>query len=233
MAVEQKRGCGYRKVGGLYLVGSGIGVPCDRLPFALTVCTCCGQGVKQALGFTWIDVAKFFNGPHLLPVGIGSVAPPEKLWNCYCNGSKCPLCFHPETLGKAGLLWIGEKFYKTPDLFVKEGINLGFSRRIKAIPHGFKVGETWIMLAHSKTISVTETIQTADGSQDVTSFKPGIFYVWLPQRLERIRTESERDSKDVQADAKRGIQAVYVPDDDADHQGHVHDDFEREKKGEK
>ncbi len=26
MAVEAKRGCGYRKIGGLYLVGSGMGV---------------------------------------------------------------------------------------------------------------------------------------------------------------------------------------------------------------
>lgn len=30
MACEPKRGCGYRKVGGIYLVGGGIGVPCDR-----------------------------------------------------------------------------------------------------------------------------------------------------------------------------------------------------------
>lgn len=58
MAVEAKRGCGYRKIGGTYLVGGGIGVPCDRLPLALDVCLCCGQGIKQALGFTWVDVAK-------------------------------------------------------------------------------------------------------------------------------------------------------------------------------
>ena len=32
MAVEAKRGCGFRKVGGLYLVGGGFGIPCDRLP---------------------------------------------------------------------------------------------------------------------------------------------------------------------------------------------------------
>lgn len=33
MASETKRGCGYRKVGGMYLVGDYIRVPCDRLPF--------------------------------------------------------------------------------------------------------------------------------------------------------------------------------------------------------
>lgn len=33
MAQESKRGCGYRKVGGTYLVGNYISVPCDRLPY--------------------------------------------------------------------------------------------------------------------------------------------------------------------------------------------------------
>src|SRR5580692_11623011 len=112
--IEPKRGCGYRKVGGLYLVGGGIGIPCDRLPFELTVCSCCGQGIKQARGWTWIDVAKFFQGEHKLilpPVPVPGVNP--ILTNCKCV-EFCPLCKAPETMGRAGLLWIGEKFYKTP-----------------------------------------------------------------------------------------------------------------------
>src|ERR1700674_3494523 len=115
MAVEAKRGCGYRKVGGIYMVGGGVGIPCDRLPFELTVCTCCGQGIKQARGWTWIDVAKFFNGPHVV-----ATDPEGQKEPCRDTLSKmyCPLCEHPESMGRAGLLWIGEKFYKTPDLFV-------------------------------------------------------------------------------------------------------------------
>lgn len=35
MAVEARRGCGYRKAGGLYLVASGMGSPCHRLPIPL------------------------------------------------------------------------------------------------------------------------------------------------------------------------------------------------------
>ncbi len=50
--------------------------------------------------------------------------------------------------------------------------------------------------------------------------------MWLPQRLERIRLESERVSAEVQADAKRGIQSVFVPDSDTDHQGSVYDKTE-------
>lgn len=232
MAVEAKRGCGYRKIGGLYMVGGGIGVPCDRLPFELTVCSCCGQGIKQARGWTWVDVAKFFNGPHLLPVGIGSVAPPEKLWNCYCNGSKCPLCFHPETLGKAGLLWIGEKFYKTPNQFVKEGVELGFSRRISAVPQRFKIGETWVLLAHGKAVSKAVETHDADGAHFKMELVPGIFYVWLPQRIEKILPESLRVTIEHGKLEKRGITAVFVPDDDPDHRGNVHDDLDREKREE-
>ena len=151
MAIEQKRGCGYRKVGGLYMVGGGIGVPCDRLPYELTVCPCCSQGVKQSRGWTWIDVAKFFQGTHALGTEQDSVFGECKI-PCDCSLGLCPLCSRPETMGKAGLLWVGEKFYKTPADFVKEGVEMGFSRRIKAVPQGFKVGETWVMLAHPAAV---------------------------------------------------------------------------------
>jgi hypothetical protein len=40
MAVEPKRGCGYRKVGGIYLVSGGEGRPCGplyRYPYTYTL----------------------------------------------------------------------------------------------------------------------------------------------------------------------------------------------------
>src|SRR5207302_7622776 len=55
VAVEAKRGCGYRKIGGLYFVGGGRGVACDRLPIPLDICPTCGHGIKQTRGFTWVD----------------------------------------------------------------------------------------------------------------------------------------------------------------------------------
>lgn len=240
MAVEAKRGCGFRKVGGIYMVGGGIGIPCDRLPFELTVCSCCGQGIKQARGWTWVDVAKLFQGPHVI----------EKTPNgdpCECS-SACPLCRHPETMGRAGLLWVGEKFYKTPGQFVKEGVELGFSRRIKAVPQGFKIGETWVLLAHAKAVldaevdpellaNLKDKIASGEIPQEFAEQaslksieKPGIFYVWLPQRIEKIVLESTRNTEEIKALEKRGITPVFVPDDDKDHQGNVHEDFENEKK---
>jgi hypothetical protein len=234
MAVEAKRGCGYRKIGGLYLVGGGIGVPCDRLPISLSICPCCGQGIKQSRGWTWVDVNKLVDGVHrvnaptpdYLPKGVNGLQP------CDCGVElrptvemDCPLCKYPELLGRAGLLWIGEQFYKTPGQFVAEGVALGFSRRIRTVPRGFKPGETWVLLAHPKAVTVAEPVGTDPLFPNATEikFKPGIFYLWLPQRLEKILPESKQGSEKVAELEKRGITPVFVPDDDPDHQGSVFD----------
>lgn len=212
MAIEAKRGCGYRKVGGLYLVGSGMGVPCDRLPFALTVCPCCNAGIKPSLGWTWIKPELFFQGPHL------TGAEPDGFESCSCK--YCWLCHNPAQFEKAGLLWIGERFYKSPEHFLLEGRTQGFSRRIKAVPRGFKIGETPIFLAHKKVF-----FAKGPGEE-----KPGIFYAWIPQAIEQIFKESDRGTTSVKDAETRGIRAVFVPDNDKDHQGTVYDkDKENEK----
>jgi hypothetical protein len=212
MAVEARRGCGFRKIGGTYLVSGAGGVECDRLPIPLTVCPCCGVGIKQARGWTWIDPAAIVAGVHP---------------NC-ADDFACPLCMAPHELGKsAGLLWIGEKFYKTPEAFEREAGMLGISRRIASIPRNFKVGETWILLAHPKSIdcqdcrgaSITITSKTmgpcptCEGAGRLA----GIFHVWRPQRIEKIFPESARDSEEVSEEIRRGITPVFVPDHDPDH----------------
>lgn len=52
MASEAKRGCGYRQVGGMYLVGPAFNAPCDRLPMPLPACMCCGHQVSLSRTFT-------------------------------------------------------------------------------------------------------------------------------------------------------------------------------------
>jgi hypothetical protein len=211
MAIEPKRGCGWRKVGGLYLVSGGQGVACDRLPIPLGVCPCCSQGIKQARGWTWIDVALLVGGVHK---------------DC-ADQFPCPLCMATSEMGKAGLLWIGEKFYKTPQAFDAEGAEMGISRRIKAIPRGFKVGETWILLAHPKTIRTTEPAKEGELIENVV-FKPGIFKVWRPTHIEKLVLESQRDSEEVKDLIEKGITPVFIPDDDKDHRGSVYDKPEKE-----
>lgn len=198
MAIEEKRGCGYRKVGGLYLVGEGLAAPCDRLPFELSVCPCCGNGIKFTRGFTWIRADLF--APDHQP--------------CKCP-YVCPIC-NPIRDGKGyvkyGLLWVGEAFY-SPEGFIREAQRRGISKRISALPHGFKVGATWVMLAHKKAITKT----AAEGSTALFQEVPGIFYAFCPLRVEKIITESmEKDGEGAKL-RERGITPVVVPDDDPDH----------------
>jgi rubredoxin len=189
MAVEAKRGCGYRKIGGLYLVSGGGGIACDRLPIPLTVCPTCSHGFKQARGWTWIDVAGLVGGAHE---------------DC-SDEFPCPLCKEVEQMGRAGMLWIGERFYKTPEEFNREGVALGVSRRIKAVPRGFEVGKTWVLLAHPLTIEVPNCMNRDCGhptkahgpqgcrwdakctcEENPVTHLPGIFKVWRPTRIEKI-----------------------------------------------
>lgn len=264
MASEAKRGCGYRKVGGLYLVSSGAGLPCDRLPFPLTVCPTCSCGIKPSRGWTWVEPGALFGGSHE-----GS----EKVYclgdlfegtleqfrdNFFSNAteedvvefatkhrtaititqrcseyfSRCPICNHPEAMGRSGLLWIGEKFYKTPAEFQIESEALGISRRISAVPRGFKLGETWVLLAHKKTLPVYESV-TRPGElgefKELVGFTPGIFRVFRPERIEKIITEEQSKNEEfMRALSERGLTPVIVDGSDPDHQGSLWDKPETE-----
>lgn len=213
MSVEPRRGCGFRKIGGLYLVSSGLAKPCDRLPIPLTVCPCCGGGIKQTRGWTWIQPERMFEGTHR---------------PCACRPS-CPACAPDRVFGddgRAGLLWIGEQFYPTPADFTAEAARLGVSRRIKAVPRGFKVGETWVFVAHPKAVNTTRI--NGDGESlfaEEPDLGPGIFAAFLPTKIERIVRQSEFDAAETDPklkqrmsdDGARGITWVPVPDDDPDH----------------
>lgn len=215
MAVEAKRGCGFRKVGGLYLVSGKYGMGCCKLPFPLTICPCCGQGIKQTRGWTWVDPGKLMGG-----------------MNCTNDDQRvfCPCAAPAARMGdKAGLIWIGRGFYPTPESFMREGAELGISRRINTIPRGFELGKTWVMFAHLDAIKAPRkvidvdggyAVATADGKQvegevfqgphypdqkqlaqeraallDKTEplFTAGVFQVFLPQRIERVVKQSEYD----------------------------------------
>lgn len=253
MAVERRRGCGFRKIGGLYIVSGGRGYACDRLPYPLEVCPTCGHGIKQTRGFTWIDVEALVGGLHP---------------NC-ADDFACPLCMRPDSIGRAGLLWIGEKFYKTPAEFLREAADMGISRRISAIPRGFNILRTWILLAHPKVVEcplncgkcgqimslhrermIAERTTTTAAivehcepflrcprcGNETPLYRPGIFRVFLPERIEKIVPESWKIDpthfEELQDLADKGITPVFVPDDDPDHRGTVYDlDLEDEANG--
>src|SRR6516162_7484212 len=100
MAVEARRGCGYRKVGGLYLVSGILSEPCHRLPLELHVCATCGQGVKQTRGWTWVQADKLFGGGCK-----GGVVRSGQYECSPAHCKSCPVCF-PQLMGeRQGLLW--------------------------------------------------------------------------------------------------------------------------------
>lgn len=203
MAQEAKRACGYRKRGGLYLCSSGLGSPCCKMPIFLDICPTCNGGIKQSRGFQWIDPKPF------MPPG-----------ECTQRNKLCP-CARPEMFGdRVGLIWIGTQFYPRPTDFMAEVHRMGMSRRIQAVPRGFKIGETWVFLAHPRIREVT------DATDDTkTEWRGGIFHICRPDRIEKIITETDAaDEAEMAKLAKVGITPVVVPDDDRDHQGSVHDD---------
>ncbi len=189
MAIEAQRGCGYRKVGGSYLVGRGLAAPCCKMPIKLHICPSCCQGIKQTRGHAWIDPRLWLSG------------------DCFTS-QVCPAA-NPDQMGeKVLLLWIGEQFYPTAEAFADEANRLGVSRRIRTVPRGFEVGKTWVFLAHPKVIQ-----------SDSGEWLPGIFRIFKPNAIERIVTRTQSQDAELMADlAKQKLTPVVVPDDDPDHQ---------------
>jgi hypothetical protein len=145
VAAEARRGCGYRKTGGLYLVGSGLSAPCDRMPYPLDRCRTCGAGVKFTRGHTWLQ-PDFFSRhvPESHPLGL------DRTPEC-TDEAACPVCNNRPDFAPHMLLWIGRSHY-SPESYLAESLTLGVSRRIPAMPKGLVLGETWVLLAHLDAI---------------------------------------------------------------------------------
>ena len=242
MAVEAKRGCGFRRVNGLYLVGGGLSAPCDRMPYPLDRCRTCGGGVKFTRGHTWLQPDFFEPHSDSLPATI------------YCRDeSACPVCNNRDDFGPHLLLWIGRGHY-SPEAFLEEGRRLGVSRRISAMPKGLVLGETWVLLAHLDAVPAGHTLcarcelppaqhpdqpdavfhggilkstigKSAEACDKFEPPKPtpGIFCAFIPRAVELVLRESDATPERVEKEAKRGVSVVAVPDDDKDHQGSVWD----------
>lgn len=182
--VERERGCGYRKSGGIYLVTGVTSGSCGKLPYPLSVCPCCGGGVKFSRGFTWIT-SDLFTG-----------------LSCLFEKNGCGNCVLNQEGEGLGLMWVGERYYHSPQDFQREAGTMGISKRISQVPHKFKVGKTWIALAHIKAISFINPDQSV-------TFTPGVFMLFRPTAIEYIvrGNESNDELKDYE---KRGFTLVHV-----------------------
>jgi hypothetical protein len=201
----------------------------------LHVCPVCNAGVKQTRAWTWVKPAQFL-------AGAAPCVQEHSLHRTDPCGS-CPLSTRRlESLDKCGLIWIGEKFYPTAADFMDEATRLGVSRRIPAIPRNFKLGETWVLVAHPKGVRLSPTdprvtaeeleelqqvnleLMEAGEAQQYVIFRKGVITMFKPTAIEKIVTETQaKNAAAMEELAKKGISPVVVPDDDPDHQGSVHD----------
>ncbi len=205
-----KRGCGYRKTGGLYLFFDASNVRgCWRLPFPVPgACPCCGEEIRQTRAPRKINPLKVLGqADHT---------------NC---DRTCPVCYPPEV---GGLCWVGKEFY-TPDEFRAEAYRLGISKRIPHIPEGLKAGdlfffahprasETWTCegckLQDPEGASCSMNPGPADfdgcgGNREHIKYRPGIFLAARLTEVQKVLTEAEaRDEKLVQELEAKGIQPV-------------------------
>lgn len=203
MASEQKRGCGYRKVGALYLCGGSILATCDRLPYELKSCPVCGAGIHFTRAMTEINPLKLF--------GIHD--------SCQDTFRPCKMCDPKDE--PAYIMMVGKGQY-SPTSFLQEAQQMGVSKRIAQIPKHLKLGETVVYLAHPQAIQNAIGV-TADnnGQGKMISDKLGIFCAFIPQRIEmpvwRKQLKGKGSRKFKQSLKKRGITPVPINDGDKDH----------------
>ena len=214
MAVEAKRGCGYRKVGGSYLCGDYIPMECDRLPLELKTCPVWGAGIHFTRSFTEINPLELF-GYHQ---------------PCRDAFRPCHVCDPRDE--SAYIMVVGSKYY-TPESFLHEAATMGVSKRIPFMPKKLEMGKTVVYLAHPKAVRLREPLAVQAAMTVVAEVdepqmrlldadkKPcyamGIFCAFIPQRVEKLVWQSEYSEENIEKHRKRGIDLVPVPDNDLDH----------------
>lgn len=228
MAVEARRQCGYRKIGGTYLVADGPGFACGRFPLALLACPLCDHRPPFTRGLQKITPKNVLHASPVCAAG---------------DEERCRVC----PLGKAlavelgGLAWVGGKFYST-ETFQAEAAAQGISKRIGTVPEWLTVGETWIFLAHLQGLAEpcpmclaaraagstawdpAADCELCDGRPTLehpatgTAWTPAVFFAFRPARLERIIPDTMPEEERATLRAQ-GLTLVEVPHDDPDHRG--------------
>jgi len=197
-SAEQKRGCGYRAIGGLYLVSDpGFQLQCDGLPLKLEPCQCCGFEPAFSRNLQRIN-AKY----------IAHIRAPHQSYDCSC-WKDCPICY-PMEKGSYGLMFVGKQSY-TPSSFIKEAVAQGVSKRIPEIPSWLELGKTWVFLAHNQTPNVSLAELQKNGLQmKEPECMKAIFYGFKPQRIEMPMWKGDLLDADIQKLEEKGITPVLL-----------------------
>jgi len=227
--LEEERGCGYRRVGKLYVRGTAAFRECDRLPILLSSCPVCGGGIKFSRGWIKIKPRELFGshgqyelhcpncggrmvegiGGEACCTECGTIVETSEYVKCIDNA--CRLCRDPHET--AYMLWVGEKFY-TPESFIQEALRLGISKAVATIPKDLVVGETVVYLAHKKAVKgLVVDKSTLAGYREERY--PGVFATFVPTHFERLvkKSDFENNREKYMEETKRGVKIVVVPDD--------------------
>jgi len=197
------------------------------MPFPLTTCPVCGQGIKVSRGFTEVNPYRLWGLHDYSDVDSKSGIYIQK---CSDRIRPCFLCDPQDQ--PAYIMLVGERYYKTPYDFMDEARQMGISKRIPFIPKGLDLGKTVVYLAHPKAceVKVAAAVQQAmsilEGEEtqqpklletDRVEKKLGIFCAFIPKRVEKLIWESELTDKGREKLEKRGITPIPIPDGDKDH----------------
>lgn len=223
MSQEAIRICGFRKVGGTYLMGTLFTKSCDRLPLPIYHCPTCGSGIKFSRGVQSLNFYKYA-GNHLTE----GIAPCLDDLLCYvCHPGQFPQPYY--------LIWVGQEY--TPASFISEARKLGISKRVPAKPRNVKPG-TIVLLAHNDAangiISINPWDLEADENEPEDTNKPknhpGIFAAFTVTAIEKLIWESEADEDTLKKMEGQGITPVVIKDGDSDHDPEVSNDFTPEER---
>lgn len=189
-----RRGCGVRKEGGIYLFFSAAMVHhCHRLPMPLPeACPCCGEEIRFLRSIRVISPFDMF-GTCQKPTQTGEVPV-----QCVCPLS-CPICY-PNPDEKAGLMWVGEKYY-TPESFSAEAHAHGISKRIPAVPKQLKVGDL-VLFLHKKGWD----------RQGRDRVKPGIFMAARITEVQKVLTAKQAEDAQLVKDLEEAGVTPVVED---------------------
>lgn len=209
-AFETVRGCGYRQVGKLYLVGSGIPWVCPSLPLDFKGCETCGY--EPPIYRDYQVVSKAYIAHIREPTG--KACHPE-----------CPICYPGSNLiEEYGLMWVGRKHY-TPLEFIEEAEAMTVSKAIKQIPKGLILGKTWVLLAHPDARIdkkdpdyvkkynhwVSRGIDEDEPEPKPPAY-PGVFFAFIPDKVEMPIYESQATPEYIEELEGKGITPVTIPD---------------------
>ena len=205
--VESKRGCGYRKQGGKYLISGSYFKACGKMPMPILPCPCCGGEIRLSRAYTWITTDYTDKHPCM---------------TCQADGK--PECVPFDgSAGKMMLIRVGKAHYPTPEDFIKEANAMGISRRLNnGLPKDFVVGETWVLLAHEeacekevpykpKELKEGESIELNITPKITTEIVkvPGIFMAFKPESVEYVVKGSE-SAEELARLEKQGYDLVHV-----------------------